>query len=90
MSLSWLTNSALVYEPKCGGRGSCGVSVNDYSFTHGAQINFGDLSPYLTYNGTRINKKKTLQLNLLSLQLELTLPPPMVANIDEVSSCHTD
>jgi hypothetical protein len=27
--LPWLTNSALVYEPKCGGRGgSCGVSAN--------------------------------------------------------------
>jgi hypothetical protein len=26
---SWLTNSALVYEPKCGGRrGKCGVSAN--------------------------------------------------------------
>jgi hypothetical protein len=24
--LSWLTNSALVYEPKCGGGGGCGVS----------------------------------------------------------------
>ena len=31
--LSWLTNSALVYEPKCGGRGSCGVSANKYSCT---------------------------------------------------------
>ncbi len=31
--LSWLTNSALVYEPKCGERGSCGVSANEYSCT---------------------------------------------------------
>ncbi len=31
--LSWLTNSALPYEPKCGGRGSCGVSANEYSCT---------------------------------------------------------
>jgi hypothetical protein len=33
--LSWLTNNALVYEPKCGGRGggSCGVSANEYSCT---------------------------------------------------------
>jgi hypothetical protein len=31
---SWLTNSALVYEPKCGGRGwSCGVSADEYSCT---------------------------------------------------------
>ncbi len=47
---SWLTNSALAYEPKCGGEGgSCGV-MTEYSCTHaGAQINFGDLTPYLTY-----------------------------------------
>ncbi len=46
--VSWLTNSALVYEPKCGGGGrGCGVSANDYSCAHGALINFGD--PYLTY-----------------------------------------
>ncbi len=31
--LSWLTNSVLVYEPKCGGRGCCGVSANKYSCT---------------------------------------------------------
>ncbi len=52
--LSWLTNSALVYEPKCwgsGGGGSFGVSLsaNEYSYAHDAQINFGDLTPYLTY-----------------------------------------
>jgi hypothetical protein len=36
--LSQLTNSALVYEPKCGGRGGgCGVSANE-------------LTPYLTYD----------------------------------------
>jgi hypothetical protein len=32
--LSWLTNSALVCEPKCGGYkvgGSCGVSANEYN-----------------------------------------------------------
>ncbi len=39
--LSWLTNSALVYE-----RG-CGASANANSCAHGAQINFGDLTPYL-------------------------------------------
>jgi hypothetical protein len=47
--LSWLTNSALVYEPKCGGGGGggdCGISANEYSC---AQINFGDLTPYLIY-----------------------------------------
>ncbi len=39
-----------LYEPKCGGGGSCGVLVNEYSCAHGAQINFGDLTPYLTYD----------------------------------------
>ena len=30
--LSWLTNSALVYEPKCGGRGGvCGASAQPMS-----------------------------------------------------------
>ncbi len=49
--LSWLTNRTLVYEPICGGRGG-GVAgsqpVNKVVHT-GAQINFGDLPPYLTY-----------------------------------------
>ncbi len=32
--LSWVTNTALVYEPKCGGRGlGCGISANEYSCT---------------------------------------------------------
>jgi hypothetical protein len=45
--LSWLTDSAFVYEPKCGGRGgSCGGSQ---PMSTGAKINFGDLTPYLTY-----------------------------------------
>jgi hypothetical protein len=30
--------------------GSHGVSANEYSFAHGSQINFGDLTPYLTYD----------------------------------------
>ncbi len=34
--LSLLTNSALVFEPKCGG--SCGVTSNKYSCAHGAPI----------------------------------------------------
>ncbi len=33
--LSWLTNNALLFEPKCGGRdGDCGVSANEYSCVH--------------------------------------------------------
>ncbi len=43
--LSWLTNSALVYEPNCvrKGGGGCRVSANEYSCAHRAQRNFGDL-----------------------------------------------
>ncbi len=43
-------------ESKWWGRGVCGVSANEYSCGplditwHGAQINFGDLPPYLAYN----------------------------------------
>jgi hypothetical protein len=50
--LSWQTNSALVYEPKFGGRGRVSASANEYSCTHGAQIKFGDLTPYLTYDSS--------------------------------------
>ena len=48
--LSWLTNIAPPYmSPKSGGGGGgCGVSANEYICAHGAQINFGDLTPYLT------------------------------------------
>jgi hypothetical protein len=37
--------------PNAGERGVAGVSANEYSCTYvtGAQINFGDLTPYLTY-----------------------------------------
>jgi hypothetical protein len=41
--LSWLTNTAIVYEPKCGERGR--VTGSQPMST--AQINFGDLTPYL-------------------------------------------
>ncbi len=38
------------------GGGGCGVSANEYSCSHGAQIIFGDLAPYLTFGlyGTTI------------------------------------
>jgi hypothetical protein len=48
--LSLMTNSALVYKPKCGVEGGvAGVLAKEYGCPHGAQINFGDLTPYLTY-----------------------------------------
>jgi hypothetical protein len=35
--------------PNAGGEGgSCGGSANEYSCAHRAQINYGDLTPYLT------------------------------------------
>ncbi len=43
--LSLLTNSVLVYESKCRGAMSPAVNIA----WHGAQINFGDPPPYLTY-----------------------------------------
>jgi hypothetical protein len=60
MSFILLTKSALVYEPKFGGRGgvagsppmSGGVAGSQPTSTAvytGAQINFGDPTPYLTY-----------------------------------------
>ncbi len=66
--LSWLTNSALVYEPNCEGRGwGCGVSANEYNCAHGAQINFGELTPCLTYAemepGEFTRKKVFVKLN---------------------------
>jgi hypothetical protein len=47
---SWLTNSALLYEPKCGGGGGGGefAGSQPMSTAHRAQSNFGDLTPYLT------------------------------------------
>ncbi len=34
--------------PNAGGGGGCGVAADEYSCGHGAQINFRDLTPYLT------------------------------------------
>jgi hypothetical protein len=50
--LSWLTNSSLLYESKCGGGGRIAGSQPMSTAVHnalGAQINFGDLPPYLTF-----------------------------------------
>jgi hypothetical protein len=50
--VSWLTNSALVYEPKCGGGGGLRGLSYEYSWANRAPKNFGDLTPYLTYSMT--------------------------------------
>ncbi len=39
------------------GEGDCGVPANEYSRTHGAQINIADLTPYLTYGRKVLGKK---------------------------------
>ncbi len=39
----------LFMSPNAWGGGGCDVSANEYSCAHGSQINFGDLTPYLTY-----------------------------------------
>ncbi len=49
--LSWLTNSALVREPKCGGWGVRLRGLSQWeSCAHGGQINCEYLTPYLTYD----------------------------------------
>ncbi len=47
--LSWLTNSTLLYENKCGGRGDLRVLRQWVQLYKGAQITFRDLIPYLTW-----------------------------------------
>jgi hypothetical protein len=37
----------------------CGVSANEYSCAHGAQINFGDPTPYLTYGNSQVGRGVT-------------------------------
>ncbi len=50
--LSWLINVS----PNVGGW-VCGVSANEYSCAHGAQINVEALTPYLTYKTTELIEK---------------------------------
>jgi hypothetical protein len=45
--LGWLIAPSYM-SPKARVGGGCGVSANEYSCAHGAQINFGDLTVYLT------------------------------------------
>ncbi len=61
--LPWPTNSALVYEPKCGGGEwpmSTAVHRKWVQLDTGAQINFGDLTPYLTYASSLKHKIHTV------------------------------
>jgi hypothetical protein len=54
MSSILVTNSALVQYMNAGGGGGSGVSANEYSCAPGALINFGNLTPYLTYDINRL------------------------------------
>jgi hypothetical protein len=47
VSRGWPIAPSLMSPNACGW-GGCGVSANEYSYAHRAQINFGDLTPYLT------------------------------------------
>ncbi len=48
--LSWLTNSVLVYEPKCGGEVGVAGSQQMSTAVHlEPQIKFVNLTPYLTF-----------------------------------------
>jgi hypothetical protein len=42
-----------------GGGAGCGLSVNEYSCSYGAQINFGDLTPYLIYGNSQVGEGLT-------------------------------
>ncbi len=43
--MSSILADLLVYEPKCGGRGVAESQPMSTARAHGAQINFGDLTP---------------------------------------------
>ncbi len=79
MSSILAANSALVYEPKCMGMGGRGVAGAQPISTDGAHINFGDLTPHLTY-GTRDKERSLLSLELQTLSKSFrhnTLPRVM-------------
>ncbi len=46
--LTWLTNGALVYEPKCGGRGGVEGYQPMSTAVHRSPNKLGDLTQYLT------------------------------------------
>jgi hypothetical protein len=50
--LYWLTNSALVYEPKCGGRGGVAESQPMSTAVHSSPNKLwrSTVTPYLSYN----------------------------------------
>ncbi len=82
--LSWLTNSVLVNEPKCGGGVLRGLSQWVQLYT-GTQINFGILSPYfLMFMGPRnwFQGMNSASLCSLAGQYDNPIPPRFLAPID--------
>jgi hypothetical protein len=61
--LPWLTNCALVNEPKCGG--DEGRGLQGLSCAHGAQINFENSYLYLTYTYSVLIPLLTLLIVML-------------------------
>jgi hypothetical protein len=73
--LPWLTDSAIApsyMNPNAGGgRELRGLSVNEYSCAHGAQINLRDLTSYLTSGGNWEGHKSNDFHSFLSSLLNL-------------------
>jgi hypothetical protein len=46
-----------------------GVSANEYSCAHGAQINFGDLTSYLTYAVLPLKASRAMAIEFRSLKM---------------------
>jgi len=67
--LSWLTNGALVYEPKCGGRGRVAGSRPMSTAVHVEEPKlWGSLTAYLTYacNTKKCSKRHPFSSSLIS------------------------
>jgi hypothetical protein len=74
-----MSPNAVVVVVRGGGWG-CGVSANEYSYAHRAQINFGgDLSPYLTYDA-----ENKIKVNLA--RLATTESHRFLSSSSEISS----
>ncbi len=64
-----------------GGEGSCGVSANEYSCTFGAQINFGDLTPYLSFGYMYESTLYCTSLQISEVNLPHLWPQLMQTNL---------
>jgi hypothetical protein len=73
--------------PNAGGRegvvAAYGVLANEYKCAHGAQINFGDLTPYLTYAAKPASAPSFLHAAFLS-DLVITILCTLFENCIEI------